>query len=66
MILVRNPEKYIGKAKNKIAKKSMETNLKWYGSPIAISPNALKINFNNLEKLLTENFEKYGEQKNVV
>lgn len=66
MILVHNPEKYIEKAKSRIAKKNMEANLKWYGSPIAISSNALKIDFNNLEKLLTENFEKYGEQKNVV
>ena len=66
MILLKNPEKYIAKAKNKIAKKNMEVNLKWYGSPIAISSTALKIDFANLEKLLNENFEKYKNQKNVV
>lgn len=52
------PEKYIDRAKNVIAKKAMDMNNKTYGSPITIISNSLKIDFNDLEKLIRLELEK--------
>ena len=54
MIIVKNPQKYIDRAQNKLKKSGMKMNFKSYGSPIAISANALQINFKELEILLSE------------
>ena len=54
MVIVRNPQEYIGKVANPLKKKGMEMNYKTYGSPISISSNSLQTNFDNLYKLLTE------------
>ena len=48
-----NPEKYIQRAKNFISKRAVEMNSKTYGSPISITSNSLKINFEDLETLIT-------------
>ena len=48
-----NPEKYIERAKNFISKRAVEMNSKTYGSPISITSNSLKINFEDLETLIT-------------
>jgi len=53
-----NPEKYINRAKNIISKQAMNMSYKTYGSPISITSNSLKINFNDLEKMITSEFEK--------
>jgi len=52
------PEKYIDRTKNVIAKKAMGINYKAYGSPISIISHSLKINFDDLEKLVKSEFEK--------
>lgn len=54
---IDNPEKYINRAKNIISKKAMNMNYKTYGSPISITSNSLEINLDDLEKLLTSEFE---------
>lgn len=66
MLETDKPEKYLQLAKNKFAKKNMEANNKWYGSPLAITSTGLKINFENLERLLRTEFDSYNAKKNVV
>ena len=58
-VFVKNPEKYIEAEKSKIKRKMMRMNGR-YGSPISISSNALKIKFKDLQKVVLDNFEKYG------
>ena len=58
ILLTNNPEKYINRAKNIISKQAMNMNNKTYGSPISITSNSLKINFDDLEKIITSEFEK--------
>lgn len=48
-----NPEKYIRRAKNFISRRAVEMNVKTYGSPLSITSNSLKINFEDLETLIT-------------
>ncbi len=52
MIVIDNPNHYIQRQKNPLKRKAAEINFKNYGSPISISANALKLNFNELEILL--------------
>lgn len=59
MVDVEDPEKYIARAKNGIAKKAMQANDKLYGSPIAITSGALKYDFDQLEVLLAATYEQY-------
>ena len=47
-----NPNKYLNRAKNKIARNAMILNNKRYGSPLTIVPSSLQIDFQELEKLL--------------
>ena len=58
-IHVKDPEKYIGKAKNKMMARIMKSNMNMSGTPISISSNTLKYNFKNLNKLLIESYKKY-------
>lgn len=53
-----NPQHYIGRAKNIFSRQAMTMNYKTYGSPISIISNSLKINFDNLERLIITEFEK--------
>lgn len=57
LIEVKNPEKYIGKAKSGMKARLMKTNMKMYGTPLSITSNTLKYNFNELEKLIQTEFE---------
>ena len=59
MIDTDKPEKYIERAKNGLSKRIMKVNYKMYGSPIAITSNALKIKYDDLEKLIHKEFEKH-------
>ncbi len=58
LIDVTNPEKYIGKAKNGMQAKLMRSNMKMYGTPLSITSNSLKCDFNKLEELVKVKFEK--------
>ena len=53
-----NPEKYIQRAKNFISKRAIEMSSKTYGSPISITSNSLKMNFEDLENLITKEFKR--------
>ncbi len=55
---MENPEKYIGKAKNKIQAKLMRANLNMYETPISITPSTLKYDFKKLEKLIQTEFKR--------
>ncbi|WP_224489573.1 STM3941 family protein [Robertkochia flava] len=58
MLETDKPEKYIERAKNGLAKRAMKANHKMYGSPLSIISNSLKIKYDDLERLITEEFEK--------
>ncbi len=62
LIDIVNPEKYIGKAKNRIQARLMKANMNMYETPLSITSNTLKYDFNELEKLIQSEFEK---NKNV-
>ncbi|MEO0338198.1 MAG: STM3941 family protein, partial [Bacteroidota bacterium] len=58
LIKTNKPEKYIQRAPNGIARQAMKANYKSYGTPLSIIANSLKINFNELEKLIEEEWKK--------
>lgn len=58
MLQTNKPDKYIERAKNAISRRAMKANYKNYGSPLAIIANSLKLNFDELEKLLATEIEK--------
>jgi len=62
LIDIVNPEKYIGKAKNRIQAKLMKGNMNMYGTPLSITSNTLKYDFGKLEQLVQTEFER---NKNV-
>ena len=55
---VKNPENYISKAKNGIKAKLMKINMNMYGSPIYITSNSLKCNFEKLESIIQSELKK--------
>lgn len=59
MLIVSNPEDYLDKVTNPIKRNAMKMNYKTYGSPISISSNALKTNFDELQKLLDDKMNEY-------
>jgi GTP-binding protein EngB required for normal cell division len=52
------PEKYIDRAKNTFIKRAMAANHKLYGSPFTISSVSLKVKFDELEKIVMNEFNK--------
>lgn len=52
------PYKYINRSKNRISRYVMKVNHKLFGSPLAISPNSLKIKFGDFEKMIKTELEK--------
>ncbi|WP_373400696.1 STM3941 family protein [Algoriphagus halophilus] len=63
MLETDKPDKYIEQAKNGISKRAMKANHKMYGSPLSIISNSLKIKYDDLEKLIREEFEKRKKKK---
>lgn len=61
LIYTSNPEEYIEKAKG-FKRKLMQGNNKMYATPLAITSNTLKCNFNELEQLLRERLMQYREK----
>lgn len=57
-IFVNNPNEFIERQSNLLARKNVESNFKKFGSPIQISTNGLNIGFNELYELITEEFNK--------
>ena len=56
MLQVKNPEEYINRQASAFKRKMMEMNFKMYGSPLNISSNGLKISFDELHKLVVDNY----------
>ena len=56
MVIVNNPHEYIDRQKGFIKKKAMQMNYNTYGSPISISANGLKCNFDELYRTLQDKF----------
>lgn len=50
---VRNPEEYIARQRNFLLRKTMQMNLKNYGSPIQISANNLKSSISEIRTIIT-------------
>jgi len=58
---VTNPQAYIDGQTNRFKRKMLALNYKWYGAPVGISANGLKISFEELLQLVTERFEAYNK-----
>ncbi len=58
LIYVVDPEKYIEKAGGGAKAKLMRSNMEMYGTPLSITSNALKYNFDALEQLIKTEFER--------
>lgn len=56
-IIVKNPEDYINRQKSPLKRKVSQQNYKRFGSPIEISTNGLKINYDKLFLLIKTKFE---------
>ncbi len=52
MIKVKDPEKYIARAQGGMKAKLMQSNMKMYGTPLAVTSNTLKYDFGVLEQLI--------------
>jgi hypothetical protein len=57
LILVKNPEEYIGIQKNMIVRKAMELSWKYLNTPITISANGLKCNFDQLKNIVQAKYK---------
>ena len=64
LINVLHPEKYIQNS-SKFKALLMKSTLKMYGTPISITSNSLNYNFDELERLLKTEFDKYGNTPNA-
>jgi hypothetical protein len=56
MIFTNNPDKYMERV-NGFKRKLMQGNMKMYGTPLSITSNTLKYNFDDLQKLIIEKFK---------
>lgn len=65
VIHVFEPKKFI-EQESSLNRNLNATNLKLTGSPINISPNTLRINFDELYQLLSNEFELYKQRTNLV
>jgi hypothetical protein len=65
MVDVSNPEYYIGLKKNGIGKMAMKANYNKYGSPIGITANSLKSNFDEMRKIIEKQYEKNALQQRI-
>ena len=56
LIDVQDPEKYVNKAENAVQSRLMRANLGMYGTPLSITSNSLKADFNTVEAAVREFF----------
>jgi hypothetical protein len=59
LIQVTNPQDYIDKGSNGFLRKVMQKNYEIYGSPIQITANTLKCNFDKLYELIQQKFAEH-------
>jgi len=62
LIYTANPDFYLGKVKG-FKRKLMEGNNRMYGTPLSITSNTLKYNFNDLEKIINDILDAQRERK---
>ena len=58
LIMTDKSEKYIAQGNNILSRKALKANNSLYGSPLAIASVSLKMKFEVLEKLITQEFKK--------
>jgi hypothetical protein len=56
MIHVKKPQSYIHNQTNMFKRIILTLNYKWYGTPLTIMPTGLKISFDELIKIISDNF----------
>lgn len=59
MIDVNDPERFIARAAGSLMQKGLRSNLKQYGTPVAIATSNLKMDHEKIMALLTEEFKNY-------
>ena len=64
-IYLKKPEEYINKETNPIKRRLLKMSFKETGSPVNISPNGLKIPFNELKYIITQKFEEFQANKTL-
>lgn len=62
LIYTANPEFYLDKVKG-FKRKLMQGNNNMYGTPLSITSNTLKYNFDDLEKLINDRFDEQRRRK---
>lgn len=62
LIYTTNPDFYLDKVKG-FKRKLMEGNNRMYGTPLSITSNTLKYNFNDLEKIINDRLDEQRERK---
>ncbi len=65
LIYTLNPDFYISNAKG-IKRKLMEANNNMYGTPLSVTSNTLKYNFNDLEKLISERLAEQRRRNQIT
>jgi hypothetical protein len=65
LIYTANPNFYLDKEKG-VKRRLLEGNNRMYGTPLSITSNTLKYNFNELEKIINDRFYEQRERKPTV
>jgi len=65
LIYIKNPNDYISKIKG-YKRKLLEMSNRMYGTPLSISNNSLKYDFNDLESLINERFSEHCKKCQTV
>jgi hypothetical protein len=66
LLFVRNPEEYINRNSFFLARKTRSANYKFYGTPLTVSANGLKINFKNLRAVIFAEYAMYLEKNGLL
>lgn len=66
VLIVANPNEYIGRQTKILKRKGMQYNFRKYGSPLVISANGLTCNTKELKILLTEKLTRLKNKKQAI
>jgi hypothetical protein len=61
LIHTKDPQKYIGRIKGALAKKSAQLSMKLYGTPISLTSQTLKTSHAKMAEAVYEGFERWGK-----
>ena len=65
LVIVKNPEYYIVMQNNNLVKFMLKMNLKYLATPITISANGLKCNFEQLSNIVQAKFKEYCPNQDI-